>query len=336
MAVYHRGELIVDACAGVADPATGRKVDSDTLFPVFSTTKGIAATLIHLLVERGKISYETPIAGVWPEFAVHGKGGITLRHALNHSAGLALMPMGLTRADLSDWTVMCAKIAALKPASPPGAEMVYHAITYGWLLGEVGRRVDGRGFAQMLQEEISQPLGLTHSLYIGIPDDAEPRVAILEKSPETEPQSPLDDTVPQAIPSLMRPLHDWLNCGFARRACLPASNGIMTARAIAKHYAALLPGGVDGVEILPPSRIRSAIAPQTYANMLPDDPPLDQRLGYTVGRASSLTAFGNGGYGGSVGYADLETGLAVGFTRNRFDHEGTLPRIVDALREAVR
>jgi CubicO group peptidase (beta-lactamase class C family) len=335
VAVYLHGELIVDACAGVADPATGRKVDSDTLFPIFSTTKGIAATLVHLLVERGKLSYETPIAGVWPEFAAHGKGGITLRHALNHSASLALMPLGVTRADLSDWSTMCAKIAALKPVTPPGAEMAYHAITYGWILGEVARRVDGRSFGQMLREEICLPLGLTRSLFVGIPDDVEPLVAILERKP-ADASPAMDDSIPQAIPSLLQPLHDWMNRSDARRACIPASNGIMTARAIARHYAALLPGGVDGVELLPPSRIRSALAPQAYANMLPDDPPLNQRLGYTVGHASSLSAFGHNGYGGSVGFADLERGLAFGFARNRFDHEGTLPRILETLREAVR
>jgi CubicO group peptidase (beta-lactamase class C family) len=329
VAVFHQGELIVDAFAGVADAATGRRVTRDTLFPAFSTTKGIAATLIHLLVERGQLSYDMRIAEVWPEFGIHGKEEITLRQALNHTAGLPLMPLGVGHAELGNWETMCSLIAELRPISLPGAETAYHAITYGWLIGEVAQRVDGRPFCRLLHEEISVRLGLTSELYVGIPDEAEPRVAILE-GPEEEPVLALaDEEKPEAIPALVRPLHRWMNRPDARRACLPASNGIMTARAIARHYAALLPGGVDGVELLPPERVRLAIEPQPAGD---GGDGGARRLGYAQGLQFSSAAFGHGGYGGSLGFADPESGVAFGFVRNRFVSETTLPRILEALR----
>jgi CubicO group peptidase (beta-lactamase class C family) len=332
VAVYLKGELVADVFAGIADAATGRPVDAETLFPVFSTTKGLAATLIHLLVERGKIEYGTRIAEVWPEFAAQGKGNITLRHALNHTAGLPHMPMGLDHAKLCDWTTMCASIADLKPISPPGMEMTYHAMTYGWILGEIARRVDGRPFGQMLHDEICAPLRITNEMFVGIPDKVEPRVAIIEaKFDESATQAPPNDLLPQAIPALVCPLDSWINRADARRACIPASTGIMTARALAKHYAALLPGGVDGVELLPPERVRLAIEPQKATNSQPGDMSARQRLGYVAGTIFSAGAFGHNGYGGSVGFADIDSGIAFAFTRNRFISDATLPRIIEAL-----
>jgi len=335
LAVYHNGLLVVDASAGIADPTTGRRVNGNTLFPVFSTTKGIAATLIHLLVERGKINYDTPIAQVWPEFAAHGKEGITLQHALNHTAGIPNMPMGLSHTELCDWATMCAAIADLKPISPPGAEHAYHAITYSWLTGEVARRVDGRPFSQLLHDEICVPLDMTTEMFVGIPDEVEPLVAILEATVDTPAaQTPPQDETPQAIPALVQPLHAWMNRPDARRACLPASNGIMTARSIARHYAALLPGGVDGIELLPPERIRVAIEPRSSGKQKTGE-PASHRLGYSVGTPFSPTSFGHGGYGGSIGFADIASSLSFGFTRNRFDSNTSLPRIIETLRKCL-
>lgn len=336
VAVYLKGELVADAFAGIADPATGGQVTGDTLFPIFSTTKGIAATLAHLLVERGKIDYDTRIADVWPEFAAHGKGEITLRHGLNHTAGLPNMPTGISHAELCDWETMCAKIADLKPVSLPGMEYAYHAITYSWIVGEVIRRVDGRSFQQMLHEEICVPLHITQELFVGIPDEVEPRVAILEAKNDESANQPLPhDATPQAIPALVQPLHEWMNRPDARRACIPASNGIMTARAIARHYASLLPGGVDGVELLPPERIRRATEPQWPGNPPERDSPPKHRLGYSVGTPFSATGFGHDGYGGSIGFAEIEHSLAFGFTRNRFVSDTSLLRIIEVFRESI-
>jgi len=335
LTAYLNGELIVDAWAGVADAETGRLVDGETLFPVFSVSKGITATIIHLLAERGMLSYDMPIAMVWPEFAAQGKGSITVRHVLSHTAGVPMMPQGIGYRELVDWDTMCADIAKLHPISAPGAEHCYHALTYGWLMGEVAQRVDGRPFSQLLHDEIRVPLGLTDSLFMGIPDAVEPRVAVLEEycSPN-EPVLP-DDNMPQSIPGWIQPLSTMMNRSDTRRACLPAATGIFTARALARHYAALLPGGVDGVELLPPHRVRQVTQPQ-----LPTDNPMAEpiscySLGYQRFSDACLPVFGHGGHGGSIGFADLTYGLAVGLTKNRFSPNYAHDEIVQALRDAL-
>ena len=123
VAAYVEGELVVDAWAGLADEATGRKVTGNTLFTSWSTTKGFAATCLHLLADRGRVDYDTPIAVYWPEFAAHGKDKATVRHALTHSAGVPQMPEGVTAEMMTDWEAMCTAIAAQKPLWEPGARL---------------------------------------------------------------------------------------------------------------------------------------------------------------------------------------------------------------------
>jgi CubicO group peptidase (beta-lactamase class C family) len=331
VAVYRNGEPVVDAWSGMM-ASGGAAVDGDTLFPVFSTTKGIAATIIHLLVERGQIDYDTPVAEVWPEFATGGKEHVTLRHCLTHTSGLPYLPMGIDWETLHDWDAMCAAFAVMKPAWPPGTRMEYHAMTYGWLLGEIARRVDGRAFAQIVQEEICRPLNI-NTLFCGLPDGMDARVATLEMPDFAMPE--MDDTQPQSVPRFVWPLHEMMNRPEARRGCQPASNGIMNARAIARHYAALLPGGVDGVELLPPARVNVVATPHRIGN----DDPLQMALGYGLvgGQPGDtyVSAFGHGGYGGSIGLADRDTGLAFGFTKNLFSSADTTGQVMMVLRDAM-
>jgi CubicO group peptidase (beta-lactamase class C family) len=338
VAVYHRGNLVVDAVAGVMSPAPGAPpVTADTLFPIFSTGKGFVATAAHLIVERGLAAYDTPVAAVWPEFADHGKGNITLRHLLDHTAGLSAVPAEIGHEASLDWDKVCAAIAAARPVSAPGEKLAYHAMTYGWLLGEFIRRVDSRPFAQFVREEIAAPLGVTDSLYFGLPDSEVPRVVTLERIP---PATPVEPPPPDpAIPRWRGPLEEWMNQPDVRRACIPGSNGIMTARAIARHYAALLPGGVDGVELLPPDRIREATTLQLPRPEPQEGFPFLFSLGYmqgspTIGIGPETSAFGHGGYGGSHGYANPARGFAVGITKNRFyDNDTTPTRILATLVE---
>jgi CubicO group peptidase (beta-lactamase class C family) len=140
------------------------------------------------------------------------------------------MPQGVGYAEAADWETMCALLAQARPTSAPGMETCYHAVTYGWLVGEVARRVDGRPIPQQLHEEIARPLGCADSLFMGIPDAVAPRVAVLDEPAMEHAELP-DDSTPQAIPGWMQPLHAMMNRADARRACLPASTGIMTARA---------------------------------------------------------------------------------------------------------
>jgi len=335
VAVYREGELLVDAWSGVSDHRTGEPVSGDTLFPVFSVTKGIAATLAHQAVERGLLSYDQPLATVWPEFAAHGKERITLRHALNHSAGLPHLPLGIGFADLADWDRMSAAVARLVPVSPPGSRVEYHAITYGSLVGEAVRRVDGRSFPQLLREDIAGPLGL-ESLYMGIPAAVESRVAFLE---EYDLAAPSDDSLPSSVPAWLGPLHTFMNRSEMRRACLPASSGIMNARAIAKHYAALLPGGVEGIALLPLARVREATAPSGLQNAQGEESAFAlgyQRMSGFAAPGSASVPFGHGGYGGSIGFADVERKLGVGLTRNFFNKQNAAELVLAELNEALK
>jgi CubicO group peptidase (beta-lactamase class C family) len=331
----------VDAWAGVADVRTGAPVDGDTLFPVFSTTKGILATAIHILAERGQIDYDKPIAFYWPEFAANGKETVTVRHALAHTSGIPYMPVGIEHAQLCDWDFMCAAVARLKPVWPPGAKIFYHPVTFGWILGEVARRVDGRAFQPFIEDEICRPLGIT-TMFAGIPAELEPRVAFLEEvsepakpSENPQPSTPPPNPAEQGISPCMNPLHEWMNRSDARRACIPASNGIMSARAVARHYAALLPGGVDGVELIPADRLRVATRQEIPTGGYEEGVTPRKGLGYGLGEGGSATGFGHGGYGGSTGYGDPRYRLAVGVTRNRFSSNNLVDLVVKEIRSAL-
>ncbi len=334
LAVYWRGRLVVHAWAGTADVRDGRPVRADTLFPIYSTGKGILATIIHRLVERGALAYDQAIASVWPEFAAHGKEHITIAEALNHSAGIPQVPAVENMAEFHNWDAMCRKVAALVPRWPPGTRMEYHAITYAWILGETARRITGKTVPELLRDEICRPLGITE-FYLGIPDTVESRVAFLEGA-AWQPPAVEDPAIPNWLGSLV----DWMNRPDARRACIPASNGIATAEAIARHYAALLPGGVNGVELLPPSRVALAAALQKPALSQDQDYPKCWGLGYQIGGPGSAygespRAFGHAGYGGSIGFADPTCDLAVGLTKNWFHAPDGVGRILDEIRREI-
>lgn len=323
VAVYLDGRLIVDAWAGLADATTGRKVDGDTLFCLWSTTKGITATVIHRLVERGLLEYDAPLARYWPEFAAHGKQALTLRHVLAHTAGLPQLPEGVGPRQVFDWDWMVRELAALSPLWEPGTVGYYHSLTYGWLLGEVARRVTGLGFGELVQREVCAPLGID-SLYLGVPDTVEARLARLEgTAPAVTP--PSDDLVWRAVSPPLWPLHDWANRADFQHAVLPAAGGQANARAIARHYAALI-GQVDGVRLLPPQRLALAIERQPELPQPSGAPLRNRALGYELygapADAGRMAPFGHSGAGGTVGYADPTRRLAYALTKNRMVNNG--------------
>jgi CubicO group peptidase (beta-lactamase class C family) len=333
-AAYLHGDLVVDAWAGIADEATGRPVDGDTLFTIYSAGKGVTATCIHLLADRGRIDYDTPIAESWPEFAAHGKARVTVRHALSHQAGIPQMPDGATPEMMCDWDAMCAAIAELEPLWEPGTRAGYHALTYGWILGEVLRRVEGRSIAEFLQVEICRPLGIT-DLYFGIPVDAEPRVATLKNGPPppgAQPPAP-DSLVRRAMPPwFSADTAGLMNRPDIRHASIPAGGGIANARSLARHYAALAQGGaLGGVRLLTAERLRVATRLQTDAKdevLATATGPIRRALGYWLGGPDTSapdpmaaagprhTAFGHAGAGGTIAFADPEMGFAFALTKN--------------------
>jgi len=206
VAVYHRGQPVVEAIAGVADPATGRPVRPDTPFYNFSIVKGAAATITHILVDRGVFGYDTPVAKIWPEFGARGKQGVTIRQVLNHSAGVPQIPLDTTPEDLCNWDKMCAAIAAQELWWEPGTKIGYHAYTFGYIVGEVVRRATGKRISQLLAEEVAGPLGVADEIYFGVPVSQQPRLARLEDAPPIRRWQPR-----------WRPCHPTCPCSRLRR-----------------------------------------------------------------------------------------------------------------------
>lgn len=323
-AVYQHGKLVVDAVAGVADPATGRPVTPDTVFFAASTAKGVAATVVHVLAERGLLDYDTRIAEVWPEFGAHGKDRATVRHALTHSAGVPMLPKDLTTETFTDWDAMCALIADLEPRWTPGEKAGYHAITFGFLLGEIVRRVTGKPISQVLAEDVAGPLGVADELYFGVPAAAHGRMARFEADPtgtamfaSVAADLPLFDSSP---PSLI-PSAELANSTDLLSADAP-SWGVLSARAVARMYAALL-DEVDGVRLVSPDHLAAMAAVATGGTDELTGGPARYGLGYTVGtigqRPVRPTIFGMVGVGGSAAYTDTATGITVAVTKNRFN-----------------
>src|SRR5256885_4668717 len=260
VAVYHRGVQVVDAVAGAADPTTGRLIASDTPFYCYSVCKAAASTLVHMLVERGHFGYDTPVAELWPEFGANGKERVTVRHVLNHTAGVPGIPLTTTIEDLCNWDKMCSAIADTELWWKPGTKIGYHAYTFGYIVGEVIRRVTGKPISQLLREELCGPLGVEQELYFGMPQAEHRRLAVLEDAP-----MPADFQMPAMPPDLpmfkAAPMSLMPNAAFGNRpdtlaADIPAG-GKTSARAIARMYAAML-SKVEGVRLLSPERSREA------------------------------------------------------------------------------
>src|SRR5213078_392627 len=261
VAVYHHGEPLVEAIAGMADPATGRLVRSDTPFYNFSIVKGAAATIVHILVDRGVFGYDTPVAKIWPEFGARGKQAVTIRQVLNHSAGVPQIPLDTTPEDLCNWDKMCAAIADNELWWEPGTKIGYHAYTFGYIVGEVVRRATGKRISLVLGEEVAGPLGVADEIYFGMPRAEHHRLARLEDAPgagDMAASMPPDLPMFRAGPPSTFPNAELGNRTDILEADIPAG-GKTSARAIARMYGALV-DEVDGVRLLPPPRVSEATA----------------------------------------------------------------------------
>lgn len=331
LALYHRGRPAADLWGGLADEDRGTPWERGTMAVSFSTTKGLTATCLHILADRELVRYEDPVARYWPEFASNGKGEITVYHLLTHQAGVPQVPAGLTLDDLTDWDTMVRAIAGEAPLWQPGTESGYHALTFGWLVGEVVRRVDGRSLGTFFREEVAKPLGIT-GLHIGAPESAEPHISTLKSllaaSPEMEElrrqfMGP-DSLIGKAMGAhLGGDLQELLNTRAGHAAEIPAANGVMTARDLARMYACLAGyGELDGVRLLSEATVRRMSERQTFR---PDKLIMVEvgwALGYMTGgpagwpQGPRVSAFGHAGYGGSIGFADPEIGLSFGMVLN--------------------
>ncbi len=336
MCVYHRGVPVVDVWAGTADEA-GRPWQRDTMAMSFSTTKGVIATLVHVLAERGLLDYDAPVAEYWPEFAQRGKDRLPLRALLTHQSGLHLIPPQVARAEyFLDWEAMCAALAAA-PASSLEAASAYQANTFGWLVGEVIRRVTGTSVGQCIATELATPLAAPE-LQLGAPEALRSRVATLLGARRGRSRSPvarrLDALARRGVYALLRVepetwsralsppgIRELIVGSRILDAELPAMNGVFTARALARMYAMLAGGGsLDGVRVLSPATIERASEVQVHGRDQVLGFRMRWRLGYhlvATTRGVQPAAFGHFGYGGSGAWADPSRELSLAMILNR-------------------
>ncbi|MFI9203867.1 serine hydrolase domain-containing protein [Streptomyces sp. NPDC053048] len=334
VAVYRNGELVVDAVAGLADAETKRPVTSDTPFYSTSTGKGITTTVAHVLVERGVLKYDTPVAELWPEFAANGKESATVRHVLTHATGVPGLPADTTPEDLANWDKMVAVIADATPWWEPGTKFGYHAQTYGYLVGELVRRATGKTISEALREYVAVPLGLERELFFGVPESELARTATLEEvqnpdagggeefTPEMLAEIPFFKVVHgyTAAPMAALPGAEFGNRNDILTSDIPAG-GTFSARALAKVYAALL-GEVGGVRLVSPERLRTMTAEAVSGDDEILGFPTARGLGYDIGlpsptAAPAPTVFGTAGSEGSAAFADTASKVTFALTKNR-------------------
>jgi CubicO group peptidase (beta-lactamase class C family) len=348
VSVYADGRKVVDLWGGVADPSTGREWTEDTLVTVFSSTKGVTAVGANVAIERGLLDPDATVASYWPEFAAAGKDTITVRQVLSHQAGLPLVEGDFTLEEALTWEPIVAALAAQAPLWEPGTQHGYHMRTYGWLVGELLRRVTGRPTpGTFLRQDVTAPLGV--DFFVGLPEAQEHRVARLVP-PSTslkEALAPFGDSLLLARvfsnPGGHFDYDEMWNTRQLRACELPSSNGVGDARGLAKLYASCI-GDVDGIRTLQPATVAAATTEQACGQdaviMVESCFGLGFMLGKSFGLANPRSCFGHAGAGGSLAFADPETGVAFGYVMNdlRFDNTGD-PRsqtLVQAARGAAR
>lgn len=363
-AVYVDGELVVDLWGGTADQAAGRPWDRDSICLVYSVTKGAAALGVHLLVQRGLVDLDAPVARYWPEFAAAGKSAITVRMLLSHRAGLPLIDPPLTREELLSGDAVAPRLAASAPLWEPGSRHGYHALTFGWLAGELVRRVTGSTIGEFFAEEVAAPLGL--AFWIGLPERQRGRLAPLVNG---APPSPADlaelddpgqrDTVAQIMAAMTDPstvlfralttngvlpapdAGTW-NDSAILAAAIPAANGVTNARSLARMYAACV-SRVDGVRLLEPHTVAAATVEHSSGRDEVLFAPTRFGAGYMLHSAGSTMlgedSFGHTGAGGALGFADSAAKVGFGYVQNLIGRgltaDSRAARIVSALAQCL-
>jgi CubicO group peptidase (beta-lactamase class C family) len=335
VAIYHRGRPVVHLWGGSFDGGD-RAYDDTTLQLVFSTTKGIAAIAVAICAQRGLIDYDAPVAHYWPEFAAKGKGEATVAQLLSHQCGLFSVQGEISLAEALDWDTITARLADTEPEWPIGSTHGYHALTYGWLAGELVRRVDPehRNIGRFVAEEIAGPTGT--EVYIGLPEALESRVAPIMGSPIASGEG-MDPAVKAMIEMFMGPGTNGgralsLNGAFTgdgvfnsrevHAAEIPAANGITNSISLAKVYASTF-ATVDGVKLLD-----DAVLARASVTVTPDNEPDACLIMPTTFGMGFMThgpftpyagpgSYGHPGAGGSVAFAQPERELAFAYVMNQ-------------------
>ena len=323
----HQGEIVVDIWGGFKSPEMTTLWQSDTLINVYSTTKGMASLAIAILFDEGLIDYDEKVIAYWPEFGAEGKQDVTVGQLLSHQAGLCGVETKLEVADLYDFDKMVNLLAAQKPLWEPGTAVGYHAITWGYLTGELVRRITGKTLGQYFREKVAEPLGA--DFYIGLPDSEMSRCGTLigpnraRKKPRMTEVPKMPDLYPISLqnPSIA-PYRD-ASSDVWRRAEIAAANGQANARGIARIYAALANGGLlNGTKIISPEAIAESRKLEVDGEMdLVVEVPVRRARGFMLNIEGAYgpfnDSFGHGGAGGSSGFADPHNNVGFGYAMNQ-------------------
>jgi CubicO group peptidase (beta-lactamase class C family) len=347
--IHVHGKRVVDLWGGVTTKGGSAPYDANTLQMVLSVSKGVVAVAAHMLAHEGRLDFDAPVVEYWPEFAAEGKAGIPVRWLFSHRAGLAAIERPLTIEDVYAWTPVVDALAAQRPLWEPGTAHGYHAITYGWLTGEVLRRISGMSVGALIAERITGPLQL--EFYIGLPEELNSRVAPQIPAPPPLPGEPPDAMAARlADPSTLaykafsnpRALAHVNESAF-RAAEIPAANGIGTARALSRLYAACI-GPVDGVRLLDARTLEQASRTQARGEDLVTGYETHYGTGFQLPfplrPMAGAGSVGHYGMGGSVAFAHPELGFSFAYVMNQMLPSARVdPRaaaLVDALKGCLR
>ena len=363
------GELVVDLWGGVADERDGRPWESSTPTTIFSCTKGLVSILAAHLVSQGLLDYDAKVVDYWPEFGAAGKGQVLVSHALSHRAGLSAPLHDLTLDDVLDWDTMVRVLEAQVPIWPPGSGWGYHAVTHGWLNGEIIRRITDRSVGEYFQNLIAKPLGA--EAWIGLPRElVETSAYLLLDAPATDESSGSHVTSPSPSPTHGGPVspafthQEWMDRAMSlggalpglvssdkpdfndpriKMAEIPGAGGIATARALATIWSATVVE-TEGVRLLDDETIRRASVvqsegPAVFSSEVPPHPRWAMGFMLPSERRQFLspTSFGHDGAGGQVGFADPEKRVGFGYVSNALQvaDDTRAPSIIDALRDVM-
>lgn len=346
------GETVLDLWAGIADERTGRPWTAATPSVIFSCTKGLMSVLAAQLVEKGRLDYDAPVSTYWPEFAAASKGNVTIRHLLAHKAGLSALRQDLSFEDMLDWAKVTSLLAAQEPLWLLGQGYAYHAITHGWLIGELIRRITGKPVGQVFAEAVANPLGV--DAWVGLPASETGRPAHLQVAPGLaqlwvdEAAKPAPNwpyramTLGGALPPSLVTAEGGFNDPRVQAAEIPGAGGIATAAALATIWSATVVP-TKGVRLIGDAIMARATQTETEgAPVFDAQPPfprwgmgfqLDSEARRFIGEGS----FGHDGAGGQVGFADPRHRIGFGYVTNWMEGAGDLraTAILDALRQIV-
>jgi CubicO group peptidase (beta-lactamase class C family) len=321
LAVYRHGKPVLDLFGGLADRETGKPVAEDTIFVLYSSTKAVTSACLYILWERGKFDWDDTVASHWPGFAQNGKESVTIRHVMTHQSGFPDTPSHMTWDRWHDWEAAVSAMEQIPLDYQPGRVIAYHARNFGWVVGELVRRIDGRPIDQFVREEITGPLKI-EEFHLGIDPSMEERVSKLHAMEDCDRTS--------QVTIYNRP--------EVHTAVLPAGGGIATARGLARFYAMMAGGGtLDGVTTMKQETVAEVTKQQAEGLDHSLDRNVKRSLGLSLGDPRSaapgnenIRTFGHAGSGTSIGWANPDSGLAIAYITNGFRAEASnTPRLAE-------